>query len=265
MNGRPWMADWFAVPGMVRALGCLVSLGAIAGSASPQSTGDRGQQTTVQPSISQRTERGESSVSDGHGRPPTAIVAVPRKVERFVNHLLQRCDADGDGRLQRSEWPRLSAAASRMDLDSDGLITRLELTQCIADYGGRRWRAAAAVRSRANPTLGSRRTGAAADGHSAAELEEPGTPRRGDTPLTADEIERRRRQRKYYVPRARLPAGTPTWFLERDSDGDAQLTLGEFGGTRNAARLREFQRLDHNGDGLLTARESLRPVAADRP
>ncbi len=263
MKRMPWMADCVDVHGMLRVLGYLVCLGSVADSASPQAPVNRVRQTTAPPSISQRTGGTESSVSGAHGRQPSAT--VPRKVERFVNHLLQRCDTDGDGRLQRPEWPRLSAAASRIDFDGDGMITRLELTQCIAGYGGRRWRARAAVRSRENTTIGSRRAGSAADGHPGAELGEPPTPQRAETSLAADEVERRRRQRKYYVPRARLPAGTPTWFFERDNDGDAQLTLGEFGGTRNAARLREFQRLDHNGDGLITARESLRPVAADRP
>src|SRR5205814_5859510 len=54
----------------------------------------------------------------------------------------------------------------------------------------------------------------------------------------------------------KLPAGLPAWFEEFDFDKDGQVALCEW---RKAGRpLAEFEAMDLNGDGLLTADEWLR-------
>jgi hypothetical protein len=65
---------------------------------------------------------------------------------------------------------------------------------------------------------------------------------------------------QFFAP---LPAGTPSWFVERDRDGDAQLTLAEFSPRLRTTEIGEFKRYDLNGDGLLTVTELTK--AASKP
>ena len=186
--------------------------------------------------------------------------AVPRKVSRFVEHVLRTCDANRDGQLQRSEWPRLALSAETIDADGDSVITTQELTRMLDQYGGQRWRSRRRAVARASAAVS--RIAAESAATSDAQSSKRETPTAAPTP---DDVSRLRRQRKFYVSPGRLPAGVPSWFLERDRDGDGQLTLGEYGATRSVTRLREFQTLDHNRDGVLTAREAVRPPAAKKP
>ena len=58
----------------------------------------------------------------------------------------------------------------------------------------------------------------------------------------------------------KLPAELPAWFTQLDSDRDAQLGLYEW---RQSGRpLEEFQRMDRNDDGFLTAVELLHSLRA---
>ncbi|MEM9826352.1 MAG: proprotein convertase P-domain-containing protein [Planctomycetota bacterium] len=52
-------------------------------------------------------------------------------------------------------------------------------------------------------------------------------------------------------------ASIPTWFFERDSDGDQQIVMGEFSDDWDAETLEEFERFDANGDGIITRDEVL--------
>jgi hypothetical protein len=51
----------------------------------------------------------------------------------------------------------------------------------------------------------------------------------------------------------KLPDGLPTWFYELDYDGDGQVGLYEW--RRSGKSIAEFQAMDRNDDGLLTAEE----------
>jgi hypothetical protein len=69
-------------------------------------------------------------------------------------------------------------------------------------------------------------------------------------------------RQKFTVPRSRLPKGLPSWFIIRDADGDAQLTLAEYAPDGSQLALHEFTRYDANGDGVVTAQECLRSPRA---
>jgi len=49
----------------------------------------------------------------------------------------------------------------------------------------------------------------------------------------------------------------PTWFFERDSDGDKQVLMSEFTQEWDEATLEEFTSYDHNRDGMITINEVL--------
>jgi hypothetical protein len=147
------------------------------------------------------------------------------------------------------------------DTDGDGAITVDEMVQWIVKYGqNRRIRVAVppiglsddsgADEGSPAKTGGVGKTGGSADA-AADKL---------DAEPDFAELEESRRQAKFYVPSKRLPAGLPAWFLARDEDGDGQLSLSEFAPKPTPADLREFERYDLNGDGLITAKECLRAL-----
>ena len=157
-----------------------------------------------------------------------------------------------------------------IDTNGDHAITLDELTGHIAAYGKNR-----RVRP-ANPSIGwdaeaisgtetSRRQATASDGLSAKGPDdakktvvsgaEPG-PTPGKQP---------RRDAKFYVPKSRLPAGLPDWFLRGDANGDGQVSLSEFAPNPTPSDLAQFARHDKNGDGFITVQEylgALRPAKA---
>ena len=56
--------------------------------------------------------------------------------------------------------------------------------------------------------------------------------------------------------------GLPSWFYERDTNRDQQVSMGEFTTEWTESTLKEFTLLDANGDGLLTAMEVVKSNVA---
>jgi hypothetical protein len=186
------------------------------------------------------------------------IVPVPVKIDRYSQRLVQKYDASGDGKLDPTEWGQMQGNPRLADLDRDGFLTAGELADRIARYGRRRKiRLMPSISggkillpSLLNPSIGPQ----------AAEPPEPGSGAESPSkkiPSVPDSKAGRgtRRDTKFFVPRTRLPRGLPPWFVLRDSDGDAQLTMAEFAPKATQSLLDEFARYDRNGDGLVTAQE----------
>ena len=64
--------------------------------------------------------------------------------------------------------------------------------------------------------------------------------------------------RPYHVPLSSL-RGVPAWFIILDKNGDGQISLSEFAPTLAPARVRLFNQLDKNGNGLIEAHEVRSP------
>jgi len=75
-------------------------------------------------------------------------------------------------------------------------------------------------------------------------------------------VKKSRIPRKYTVSRTSLPSGLPSWFILRDADGDAQLSLAEYAQDASETSIREFTRYDRNGDGVVTPQECVRAPTA---
>lgn len=201
----------------------------------------------------------------GFGRTSTTI---PVKVYRYAGHLVEKYDADGDGRLQPVEWQRMDGNPAVADGDGDGVIEVEELSRYIADYGAvRRIRLMPSMAQAAErfPSLLSEGlvTGGPADrsGQSTARsADEPSGDPAGSPASDSPSLPS---QRRFTVNPSRLPPGLPAWFLRLDSDGDGQLTQSEFTPTGSPAALLEFDAFDHNGDGIMTAKEAA--AGARRP
>ncbi len=60
------------------------------------------------------------------------------------------------------------------------------------------------------------------------------------------------------TPSEKLPAeGLPSWFSQRDRDGDGQVAMHEWSRSWNSSTVRDFTSKDADGDGIITATEAL--------
>ncbi len=55
----------------------------------------------------------------------------------------------------------------------------------------------------------------------------------------------------------RLPGGLPSWFEEKDANGDGQVAMCEYESNWNDSKVSAFLRYDWNNDGMITPRECL--------
>jgi hypothetical protein len=176
---------------------------------------------------------------------------ITPKLLRYAQRVVRHYDLNQDGRLEPDEWRAMRGKPESADLNHDGQITVEEFAQYVANYGGGR-----AIRL------------SIAGGDSLVQNtpRDPNVPA-GDTvsgeprspadvePAVKNSTRDPRRDLKYF---ASLPAGVPRWFVDRDTDGDGQLTLSEFSPKLLKSEIDDFNRYDQNGDGLLTVPEFLR-------
>ena len=81
------------------------------------------------------------------------------------------------------------------------------------------------------------------------------------SPLAPPTVEAKpvpRKPARFLTPRERLPNGLPDWFLEKDVNGDGQVTMAEFTANWTPDKVAEFARYDLNHDGIITAAECLK-------
>jgi hypothetical protein len=195
--------------------------------------------------------------------PAAAASAVPAKVGRYAERLLRRYDKNKDGNLQADEWRNMHGHPEAADGNHDGAITLEELTSFIAVFGQNRRLGpenpiagqdsasqSSSLESGAQESKPQRASpdGAAGENRGTSVEAAGSQPAAGAQPLQAA---------TFHVPRSRLPAGLPDWFLRRDLNGDGQLSLSEYAPIATPAELEEFARFDPNGDGFITARECL--------
>ncbi len=187
--------------------------------------------------------------------------AVTAKILRYANRLLQRYDADSDGRMQESEWKSMRGDPASADRDGDRIITLDELSRRIAEYGQRRKIRLIPINLEdlsPSPILLQPTTSSAAGENNAqpnSTQNQPAgnaTPGAAASPASKEDI--RPGQRFYVDPRHRVQ-GLPSWFAARDTNGDQQISMAEFAPKATESDLKEFAAYDADGDGVVTAKE----------
>lgn len=170
-------------------------------------------------------------------------VAVSPKLLRYAQRIVDKYDADKSGDLTLEEARGMTGKPSAADSNRDGKITVREFAEHAARFGAGR-----AIRLT--------RAGDGPLAHSQAAGQPPvaDAPPATKTATEATAARDPRRNLKYF---AALPAGVPSWFVERDSDGDGQLSLAEFSPKLLKSEIDEFNRHDVNQDGIVTAKEVL--------
>ncbi len=179
-------------------------------------------------------------------------VEVSDADERQAQIMLRHLDKDRDRVISREEADRQPAMYNlfKSDADRNGKIDIEELAQYYARER--------LVREARRNEFNARR----AAGQSAS----PGGPGNGGSGPSnnssngdAGEAASRPVYRIRTVEE-RLPAGLPTWFRDRDADGDGQVMMAEFATDWTDELAGEFSRLDRNGDAIITPEECLAPA-----
>ena len=180
-----------------------------------------------------------------HATAPERPATVTAKLLRYAQWVVRQHDLNKDGRLEADEWGAMQGEPGLADLNHDRQITAEEFAQYIANYSaGRAIRLATAPGGQA--MQGQTLPGQTLDGNL-----RDGAPPDAAIGQGADP----RRDLKFF---ANLPAGVPAWFVERDTDGDGQLTLSEFTPKLHKTEVDDFNRYDSNRDGIVTLKEFLR-------
>ncbi|MEE8451964.1 MAG: hypothetical protein V3R99_08615 [Thermoguttaceae bacterium] len=171
--------------------------------------------------------------------------------------MLKKYDKNGDGTLQPDEYASMRGTPGSADLDGNATITLEEFAQYVADFGAGRnlcLVVPAMDLGKEVPPLLHPTTPPAIDDEQELSSGSMGAGSRGVRSIPAD----LRRDRQFFVPRSRLPAGLPDWFLQRDTDGDGQLTIAEFAAEGSKTQFDQFALYDLNSDGVMTAAEYMR-------
>jgi Ca2+-binding EF-hand superfamily protein len=163
------------------------------------------------------------------------------KYRRYAEMLLKQYDKNKNGVLEREEWSEMRGDWKSADLNGDGILTVDEITAHLMGYSQRR--AQQSTASTASVTAGSSTTATAAGGSSTSSWRPAGS----DV----------RKPYRFLSPTERLPKGLPDWFLQKDVNGDGQVTMAEFSSTWNDTVAAEFATYDRNNDGVITAEECL--------
>lgn len=200
---------------------------------------------------------GNAPHADDVGSDIETPTPVSRKVLRYSERVLKKYDKNGNGTLQPDEYAQMRGTPGSADLDGDATITLEEFAQYVADFGARRNLCLVVpvmdLGKEVPPLLHPTTPPAIDDEQDLAS---------GDMRSSANDP---RRDRRFFVPSSRLPAGLPDWFRARDTDGDGQLTIAEFAAEGSKTQLDQFALYDRNGDGMMTADEYIRASKTARP
>jgi hypothetical protein len=173
-------------------------------------------------------------------------------VSGYARDLVKQYDKNGDMMLQEDERGQLRGPAARADLNEDKTITVEEIVASLtnresAERGGRSRRP-----ERENRDGSSERS---SNGNSAAAAKTRVYTSLAAGSGSATEADKRRSYR--FTPATeRLTGNLPSWFKSRDRNKDGQVSMSEYSRTWSERMVREFQRVDRNGDGVVTPKEA---------
>lgn len=151
------------------------------------------------------------------GRGSRGEVEATDKDRAWAREVMDRQDEDRSGYLSKSEVRRWSRMAP-FDSNADERISLDEL----------------AAYSRGKPL-----------------------PKRSPIAAGGDRETDGRRSQRLWTATDKLPEGLPSWFTDRDKNGDGQVAMHEYGRRWDASSLRRFAGIDSNDDGLITPDEAL--------
>jgi len=167
------------------------------------------------------------------------ITAADKKetIEAFKKY-----DRDGDDQLDRRELRRGNwfDDPTAYDQNRDGRLSKREMA---VRYARRR------LRELANHDKEKER-------EKRKEKERARKASREQEEDSEDSVNRRGFYR-FLTAHERLPKDVPGWFREKDADTDGQVSMAEYWSESDLSSIDAFNKLDWNGDGYITPRESM--------
>jgi Ca2+-binding EF-hand superfamily protein len=179
---------------------------------------------------------GAATASRGNGSWASPAGAADR-ARQHAAALIKQNDKNNNGKLDGDELKSLSSFSRGADFNRDGTITLDEMTRRVGSFGGG---PVAVSLDSSRSSNRSRRPGLLV--------------RMAEAQSNADRWSGRESYR-FLTPTERLPKGLPSWFVQKDVDGDGQVTMAEFSSTWNETDLVNYTKFDKNGDGRITPSE----------
>jgi hypothetical protein len=177
----------------------------------------------------------------------------PKQMEqysRYAESVLRRYDENRNGYLEPDEWKNSRSINDSTDLNNDKRVTTDEMVKHFASF--------------ANRGRNSQNNGSSQQNNSSRENSDRGNSDRDDRgrPGRGSWRDQRNDQRGGNNgpggPRSndRNSKNLPSWFVGKDADNDGQVAMAEFSTAWSERDVAEFQKYDHNGDGIITPAEA---------
>jgi Ca2+-binding EF-hand superfamily protein len=163
---------------------------------------------------------GASASSSGSSGTPSST-QVDEKTRSFAQAKMKQFDKNNNGQLEKEEWSQMNDG-EKYDLNKDGAVSLDEMTQYLSR------------------PLGS---------DDSVDTSKPKSPSK---PTSAGG-----RPGRFRSVAERFP-DLSAKFFQLDRDGDGQIEMWEFSANWTEQTVREFQKYDINGDGIITPEEWLK-------
>jgi hypothetical protein len=188
---------------------------------------------------------------------PTGRVdlGIPLNIDPQARWFFDRFDRNHSGALEREEWQNLPINAADIDSNHDGIVSLAEVAARFPRKQSAPGTPGAGSQFSGPPGMGYGFGGGFGGGPSFQGG--AGGEERSDDHTPTEQA--RRGSYRFLSPGERLPKGLPSWFAERDTNHDGQVSMAEFSGYWTPASVEDYLKYDGNRDGLITPEECLRP------
>ena len=139
--------------------------------------------------------------------------------------MLKKYDKDGSGVLEESEWKEMRGSPEKSDTDGDKKIT---LDELIVAFGG-------------SPS------GSSSDSSSSSRKSHSPVTKRIGGGYRVSTLEEKLQEK-----------GVSSKFIDSDKNADGNLQMSEYSDSWTDKKLEEFDKLDANRDGVISATEWLK-------
>jgi Ca2+-binding EF-hand superfamily protein len=193
------------------------------------------------------------AAAKGAAPPPLALgssggssAATDPRVEGMVRGILERYDANKNGKFEKEEWSGFRVDPSPADKNKDNVITKDELAAWMGD----RFRNPEGDRG-GDRGGDRRREGGEGDRNFYAARNDGNASGQSSNANGSKSY-------RFKTAAERLPEGLPEWFARNDANADGQVAMAEFSTTWSDAVVADFFKFDIDSDGIITPRECLK-------